>query len=519
MYTKARPFLPSLLHLWELQLPAEDFPECLDFPTTSQLSEDARIVRPILHRLKQRTFFRIFKLSLLADTCADPRLNSLLRDNAGKCSEPQRCGLCQCSDDEIPQTWLQKPDEEFVDRRHAASFTRWTQDQSSRQPDDPFSMFKTPKRLQADDPVFQSAGSKGPGVYVDLLLNPPCFTKYEGGVVWRLLYEQVPIHPRTGNARVSAGGSASQDVTASFLDDLTAVQPGRALGDWVCSNNANLQRLLSGMQANIAALAAENFNAVADPPPPPSLPMTTPFPSRSNGDGGNGAPAPPVFSSNMDFFRARLALHPLRVQNLYFTFGILLRAACGLSDILQECSCETGNSREDLSTRAELLHMLNVTTSSLAACSAEFMKKPFFESSNLQFLQSTEGIDSILRCVPCEKCRLHGKIKLTALHIAARMLSSSGAMPSLERNQVTALINALYYFAESIRVVEHMQDRIFLHNICVYACLVATVLLLVLLVVYFVWSTKTRARRKHHQKVMLEVKFRSTSIKKRAKSA
>ncbi|KFH04292.1 putative endoplasmic reticulum oxidoreductin [Toxoplasma gondii MAS] len=504
LYRTARPYLPSFLQSWELQLPSESFPECLHFPSLTQLSEDARIVQPILHRLKQRTFFRIFKLSLLADTCADPRLDHLLRDNADKCTEPQRCGLCQCSDDEIPQTWRQKPDEEFVDRRHSASFTRWTQDQSSRQPDDPFSMFKTPERLQGGTFPKRNV-TQATGVYVDLLLNPPCFTKYDGGAVWRLLYDQVPL-PHLQNEGAVAGSGKSSESENLFPESLNDPHLSGASSAWACSNNANLRRFLSGMQANIAALAAANFNTRDDAPPPMPYPTTSMVPPNSGGNGGNGTPAPPVFISNLDFFRERLAVHPARIQNLYFTFGVLLRAACGLTDILQECSCETGNNREDLSTRAELLHMLNVTTSSLHACSSDHMNEPFFDSSRLHFLQTTEGIDKLLRCVPCEKCRLHGKIKLTALHIAARMLSPLHAMPSLERNQVAALINALYYFAESIRVVEHMQDRIYMHNVSVCAFFIALLLLVLLFIVYFVWTSGVRSRRKRRQKLMLSKK-------------
>lgn len=505
LYMTARPYLPSFLQSWELQRPSETFPRCLDFPSLAQLSEDARIVLPILHRLKQRTFFRIFKLSLLADTCADPRLDHLLRDNADKCSEPQRCGLCQCSDDEIPRTWRQKPDEEFVDRRHSASFTRWTQDQSSRQPDDPFSMFKTPERLQQGGAFPKSNVTQPTGVYVDLLLNPPCFTKYDGGVVWRLLYDQVPVARLNSEPAVATLRSGSESENP-FPENLNDPRLEGSSSAWACSNNANLRRLLSGMQANIAALAAENFNTRDDSLPPLPYPVSV-APPGPKGNGSYSAPAPPVFVANLDFFRERLATHPARIQNLYFTFGVLLRAACGLTDILQECSCETGNTREDLSTRAELLHMLNVTTSSLHACSSDHMRKPFFDSSRLHFLQTTEGIDRLLRCVPCEKCRLHGKIKLTALHIAARMLSPSHAMPSLERNQVAALINALYYFAESIRVVEQMQDRIYMHNAGVCAFFIALLLLVLLFVVYFVWAGGGRARRSDTKSMRFKKKF------------
>lgn len=582
LYTSLYPFFPSVLQLWPLRYPESTFPHCLNFPTIQELSSDARAVRPALQRLKHKTFFRIFKFRLLAESCADTRLSELLNTRPDICTEPQRCGLCECSEEEVPSVWRQVPDEEFVDRRHAASFTRWTQHKSSRQPDDPFSIFKSPDRSKGDaDSSTDVRGSstalskssvsnntQSRGVYVDLLLNPPMYTRYEGGDVWRFLYSQVPLpsgeatagavfpssaSPAAARGTPVAAVAASSNVTAAGGEG--AAVGGRPGEGWplvededlketqLCSSNANLRRVLSGMQANIAALAAENFFAVhppnghfdpqaafpllpASPAHFPSIenpasaaavtqamspetadPSTSALPPRLTEEetgtprtslttplSSAASPTPPTFARNLPFFRERLADQPLRVQNLYFVFGLLLRAVCNLSDVLQECSCETGNRGEDLSARADLLHVLNVTTISTHACSPRYLNQPLFDPTHLAFLSSMESTDSLLRCIRCEKCRLHGKIKLGALYVAAKMLSSSESLPFLERNQVTALINALYYFADAIRVVEEMQGQINKHNIAAYVLFACLALLIVLTMVIYLPRARRRTK-------------------------
>ncbi|XP_026191659.1 endoplasmic reticulum oxidoreductin-2 [Cyclospora cayetanensis] len=361
---------------------------CLHTPDISSLLQDAQLLHPLLQQLKRRTFFRIFKLNIKQKTCADTpaaAADLVTDEDEGKCEAPEKCGLCTCSDEQVPLSWKQKPIEDFVDRRHAAA---------------------------------------QPPVYVDLMRNPPGYTEYQGGPIWDALQHQL--------FRLQ-----QQELQQNYQGDART-----------CGTAAKLSLILSGMQSNISALAGEyyysNFSQLHQ---------------QSEQQDAVETPLPPTPAPSVSFFLSRFARHPERLQSLFFTFAFILKGVCRLTDVLQECSCETGNTSDDLPARAELLQVLNATASQLSACNSPLAGGGCVLRSPLGFLESAESIESLLRCVSCEKCQLHGTIKLTALRLAAKAATENTPLTHLERNEVTATLNALYYFADSILAVERMRFR------------------------------------------------------------
>ncbi|OEH79488.1 endoplasmic reticulum [Cyclospora cayetanensis] len=263
-------------------------------------------------------------------------------EDEGKCEAPEKCGLCTCSDEQVPLSWKQKPIEDFVDRRHA-----------------------------------------------DLMRNPPGYTEYQGGPIWDALQHQL--------FRLQ-----QQELQQNYQGDART-----------CGTAAKLSLILSGMQSNISALAGEyyysNFSQLHQ---------------QSEQQDAVETPLPPTPAPSVSFFLSRFARHPERLQSLFFTFAFILKGVCRLTDVLQECSCETGNTSDDLPARAELLQVLNATASQLSACNSKYQQHLFKADSPLGFLESAESIESLLRCVSCEKCQLHGTIKLTALRLAAKVCAS-----------------------------------------------------------------------------------------------
>jgi len=160
----------------------------------------------------------------------------------------------------------------------------------------------------------------------------------------------------------------------------------------------------------------------------------------------------------LDFFREKLANRQDWMSNLYLDFSLLLRTVCHVAPVLQECSCDTGTAKQDLAARADLFSLLNQP---FASCEVEYMDEPLFHRKFSLALDQFQNITRILDCLSCEKCRLHGKIKMTALQVALRASGTASPVTSLERNEVTALINALSYFAESIEILHKMELRLF----------------------------------------------------------
>jgi len=215
-----------------------------------------------------------------------------------------------------------------------------------------------------------------------------------------------------------------------------------------CQEESNFYRMISGMHSNIAALSSEYFyrGTYRNPVDPSTSTKGVPKPYN------------PLWSFSLSFFREKLARHQDRIQNLYFTFSLLLRTVCHVAPVLQECTCATGSAKEDLSSRADLFFLLN---QSFASCEAQYMEEPIFQRKFSLAVRQFENITRILDCVECEKCRLHGKIKMAALQVALRASGTASPVTSLERNEVTALINALAYFADSILVINKMELRLF----------------------------------------------------------
>ena len=64
-------------------------------------------------------------------------------------------------------------------------------------------------------------------------------------------------------------------------------------------------------------------------------------------------------------------------------------------------------------------------------------------------------------CVACQNCRIHGKLSMLGIASAMKiLLDQSPEEVHLERNEVIALVNTLFKFSESIRIIELMKERV-----------------------------------------------------------
>lgn len=446
--------LPAWVPLWAIEMPIDTYPYMNKKnknddknnhkshvssmyalrPSIAEIDEDATTVLPILERLSDRTFFRIFKIVLDAE-CPFWAVQRM-------CSNPSGCSVCQCDESQIPTAYKMKPIEEFVDRKHLASFHRWSE--QDKKPDNFW--------MKADELKMNSLLSdlnderKVKATYVDLKLNRPSYTSYKGGKVWHQMYQE--------NKKMGCEENDEEKMMMLKNDDDEKLKE--------CEEVNNFKKIVSGMQLNIDILSAEyhffkkhdthdndNINSGND---------DYVVQKKNNQFDENNKYKDGHWEYSMDYFRRRVAPYPDRIENLYFTFSVLLKTVCHLAPILQECSCETGDDMGDLTTRADLFQFLNQTFTS---CQPKYIDQPLFYRKTTEVLSTFSTISRILDCVECEKCKLHGKLKMTALQLALRASSYDHRIASLERNEVTALINALAYFADSIRIIKVFQRRLF----------------------------------------------------------
>jgi len=243
---------------------------------------------------------------------------------------------------------------------------------------------------------------KGEGTkLVNLALNPERNTYYNGTHIWKEIYEENCI----------------------TTDDS-------------CLEERVLYRLLSGMHTSTTLSIARNYY-------PPS--------KRNNRKD---------WEANPHYFMDRFAEHPEHIRNLHFSYVVMLRAIKKASDYLYGYDISSGSSVEDESTSILLKRLLDTTI--LRSCSNVFsafdesvMFQEVDNEDNMVLRESFKGvfhnISSILDCVQCQQCKLHGKLTMLGYGTALKILFvKSPKNLVLERNEVVALINTAARLSENL---------------------------------------------------------------------
>jgi hypothetical protein len=69
------------------------------------------------------------------------------------------------------------------------------------------------------------------------------------------------------------------------------------------------------------------------------------------------------------------------------------------------------------------------------------------------------NITALMDCVGCEKCRLWGKLQISGLGTALKILFGGDGL-DLQRNEVITLVNLLSRLSESLELVHEMADLV-----------------------------------------------------------
>jgi ERO1-like protein alpha len=196
-----------------------------------------------------------------------------------------------------------------------------------------------------------------------------------------------------------------------------------------CLEERIFYRLISGFHGSTTAHICENF---------------------VNDDGVN--------EPNLNLYAWRLGMFPDRIQNIYFTFLFLLKAAHVARHTLIAYPFETGED-SDISARFQTLF------SNDFVCNSPFDEGSLFADPNKEKLKDTlrakfRNISMIMDCVSCETCKVHAKLQILGIGTALRILIDENSEEvSLERNEVVAMINSLMKFSDSIAIHHKMQNR------------------------------------------------------------
>ena len=142
-----------------------------------------------------------------------------------------------------------------------------------------------------------------------------------------------------------------------------------------------------------------------------------------------------VYGPNLRLFQERFdpettnGMGPYWLKNLYFVYLLELRALTKAATVLENHQFYTGNEEEDKETSIAVKEILNL----IKSFPDQFDETSMFTSGQKiemltlknEFRQHFHNISRVMDCVGCEKCKLWGKLQVTGLGTALKILFSS----------------------------------------------------------------------------------------------
>jgi len=296
-------------------------------------------------------------------------------------------------------------------------------------------------------------------VYVDLTKNPERFTGYSGPAsrrVWASIYEENCFTP-------ASLASPPQAFSSAF---------GPAQLGEMCLEKRAFYRVVSGLHTSITIHLAANYPAEGRGPAPAFL-----------------GPGKADWGPNLELFTQRFdpeltgGQGPYWLKNLYFVYLLELRALAKASSYLSSLPYFTGREEEDQETARVVGEILQLVSS----FPEHFDETSMFtggrqaDELKVEFQQHFRNITRVMDCVGCDKCKLWGKLQVTGLGTALKILFSGdfdrgrgrgegrgeeGALPrlrpdlALTRNEVVSLFNAFGKISTSIVQLERFREML-----------------------------------------------------------
>ena len=316
-------------------------------------------------------------------------------------------------------------------------------------------------------------GAPGNAQYINLLLNPERFTGYAGpsaAKVWGAIYDE--------NCFLEGGSGVPEEMAGA--DE--------------CVERRVFYRLISGLHASISTHIAGEYPMTYDGPDVVEWgPNADDFFTRvrrrrcaaaaamacsarraprssarkhARSDARDLAPPSLLFARAASLAPRRhsqVGYHPKRVENLYFAFLFVLRAATKAAPLLERASFDTGNAIDDTRT-TELVRALVRSPELAAACPLPFDEATLWRDDaggalREQLRARFANISAVMDCVGCEKCKVWGKLQVLGLGTALKILFANDDLGAseltLQRNEVIALFNTLERFSKSIMTLQH----------------------------------------------------------------
>ncbi|CAH1791045.1 unnamed protein product [Owenia fusiformis] len=359
------------------------------------------------------------------------------------------CVLKPCSDDEIPEGLKGRPNHsENHDKNHKQNhkYSKEANEQNECEEehelgnldttisDESKEAFAEWKRYDDQEELFCEIDDEdsADAEYVDLSLNPEGYTGYKGksaSRIWKTIYSENCFKQESKD--YSQFGKQEQ-----------------------CLEKRVFFRMLSGLHTSVMVAVCSRY--------------------AFEGQFGQVTWGP-----NVELFDKLFAPEntwgqgPQHLRNLYFTYLIELRALAKAAPYLEQENFYTGNEEGDLETKNAVKDLLKVVKS----FPEHFDESKMFrgdpkEAAELKTAYKTKfrNITKIMDCVGCDKCKLWGKLQITGMGTALKILFSGDTVGpesivtaesknhfQLTRPEITALLHSIGRLSSGIKEIDNFR--------------------------------------------------------------
>jgi len=255
--------------------------------------------------------------------------------------------------------------------------------------------------------------------FVDLLQNPEKFTGYSGEAahrVWNTIYNEMCFHPEVENKTL-------------YLTSSTAKT--------MCLEKRAFYKLVSGLHSSITVHLCSRYLLK------------------------EGEPHEEVWGRNFMEFKHRFSPSttnnegPERLKNIYFLYLVELRALHKVAPLLEGL---------DDKNDAKVNYLLKETLRKIDMFPSHFNESEFFQSESLEnmeilnlYKQNFMEISEIMDCLSCERCKVWGKLQVTGVGTALKVLFTPLESLVLTKHEIVALFNAFGRHSTSIKELEEFR--------------------------------------------------------------
>merc|ERR1719471_773116 len=253
---------------------------------------------------------------------------------------------------------------------------------------------------------------------VDLVTNPEQFTGYSGQAahqVWNTIYNELCFHPEENEKTL-------------YLTSQTARK--------MCLEKRTFYKLVSGLHSSISVHLCSNY-------------------LLEDGD-------KPVWGRNYEEFNRRFRPWTTdgveeadRLRNIYFLYLVELRAVAKVARLLDGLDIKVGE------------NLLGKILRDIEEFPGHFEEDKLFTDENMDnaellkmFQENFMKISELMDCVGCQRCKLWGKLQVTGIGTALKILFSRTEDLTLTRHEIVALFNSLGRHSTSVRELEHFLERV-----------------------------------------------------------